>query len=112
MIKRVLNFRTLTLLLLVGFAAAIAIRLSYRSAPDALLAIPKECVVDTLLLSELDAKVEQIDNFISALNTHIDNRAQDQIPTKGYDSFVGVASFHSEERLQKALYALFDIPLE
>jgi len=55
------------------------------------------------------AMEDKISNFIWALNTHIDNRAEDAKPTEGFDSGLGMTSMASEEELRKSLYALFNV---
>jgi hypothetical protein len=52
---------------------------------------------------------DKVSDFLTALNTHIDNRATDVQPTDGYDSYAGMGAITSEEELRKALYALFNI---
>lgn len=52
---------------------------------------------------------DKVNDFISALNTHIDNRAEDTQPSEGFDSYAGMSAISSEEKLRESLYALFNV---
>ena len=56
-------------------------------------------------------KKEQVDHYLSCLNTHISNKASDATDNCN-DSYAGMASWGSGVELEKALYDLFDIPYE
>ena len=55
---------------------------------------------------------EKVDNFLSTLEDHISAKVSDgidRINVNTWDSCAGMASYYSLEKLEKALYDLFDV---
>lgn len=57
-------------------------------------------------------KRQLADDFLTKLDTHIANKVSDGLPSDGYDSYAGMASFSSGQKLEKALYRLLEISFE
>jgi len=53
-------------------------------------------------------KKEKIDKFLDILDDHISNKIADATRDSG-DSWGGMYSYQSEQKLKKALYEIFDI---
>ena len=65
--------------------------------------------------TEIEIKIEKINEFLYNLKDFISTKAQDIVDSANadcWDSMVGMSSYNAESKLEKSLYKLFDIEIE